>query len=101
MRSYTTAVCGDVTIGVTIGEEVTVNCEATTEQYQYIIVQSLDTRAEELCIAEVCAYEGGMYAISFVVISCSNNATYYSLLKLREPHCTWHIMMFNFSFFNK
>jgi len=51
--------CGQKNIGVTIAQSVTVNCEPTSNTYQYVIVQSLDTAAEQLCIAEVGVYEGG------------------------------------------
>jgi len=66
-------VCGTKIVGVTVGAEVTVNCAASTQQYRYVIVQSVDTSAEALCIAEVCVKEGGQYAITFVL--CSNNAS--------------------------
>jgi len=54
--------CGKKDVGVTVGQSVTVECAATSETYQYVIVQSLDTAAEQLCIAEVGVYEGGQYA---------------------------------------
>jgi len=60
--------CGTKNIGVTIGQSVTVECETSTEKYQYVIVQSIDTVAEKLCIAEVGVYEGGQYAVTFVLV---------------------------------
>jgi len=60
-------VCGSSNVGVTIGLSITVDCAPTSEQYRYVIVQSLDTNAEKLCIAEVGVYEGGQYAVMFVI----------------------------------
>ena len=65
MSSYT--LCGSETVGVTVGKVVEVTCAASTEQYQYVIIQSVDTSAEELCIAEVCVNEGGQYWVMLVV----------------------------------
>ena len=68
VNSYT--ICGSVSVGVTAGGVIDVPCTASGE-FQYIIVQSIDTSAEELCIAEVCANKGGLCAVTFVVIRCS------------------------------
>jgi len=58
-------VCGTIDTGVPIvGLVVTVDCTSSTQQYRYVIVQSLDTSPEELCIAEVVVIEGGMYTIT-------------------------------------
>ena len=45
---------------------LTINCSLSTQQFRYVIVQSLDNRAEKLCIAEVAVYEGGLYASMIV-----------------------------------
>jgi len=50
-------------VGVDIGLEITIDCTSSTLQHRYVIVQSLDTLAEKLCIAEVCVYEGGQYVL--------------------------------------
>jgi len=44
---------------------LTINCSPSTQQFRYVIVQSLDSRAERLCIAEVAVY-GGVYARTIV-----------------------------------
>jgi len=63
--SYT--VCGKSSNHrVVAGTVLTINCSPSTQQFQYVIVQSLDTRAEKLCIAEVAVYEGGLYASAIV-----------------------------------
>ena len=63
--SYT--VCGDVVVGVSVGLVLTVDCSCPAEMYQYVIIQSLDTNAEKLCIAEACVNEcDGQYAVTFV-----------------------------------
>jgi len=50
-------VCGTFIGGVNIGLVITIDCASLTQQHRYVIVQSLDTAAEKLCIAEVCVYE--------------------------------------------
>jgi len=65
MSSY--PLCGSETVGVTVGKVIEVACAASTVEYQYVIIQSVDTSAEELCIAEVCVNEGGQYSVTFVV----------------------------------
>ena len=47
---------------VRISLVVTVNCPSSTQHFRYVIVQSLDTFAEKLCIAEVCV-NNSQYAI--------------------------------------
>jgi len=64
-------ICGSVSVGVTAGLKIDVACTASGE-FQYLIVQSIDTSAEELCIAEVCVNEGGQCAVTFMMIRCSN-----------------------------
>ena len=41
----------------------TINCSPSTQKFRYVIVHSLDKRAERFCIAEVSVYEGGVYAV--------------------------------------
>ena len=63
-------VCGTIDTGVPIvGLVITIECASSTQQYRYVIIQSLDTSAEELCIAEVsvdevAVDEEGLYAIT-------------------------------------
>jgi len=66
--SYT--VCGKVEVGVSEGLVLTVTCPISiaTQQYRYVIVQSMDTAAEKLCIAEVCVNAASQYAVSYVRI---------------------------------
>jgi len=65
---YSERVCGTKTVGVDVGLELTVDCAASTEQYQYVMIQSVDTSAEKLCIAEVCVYTTSQYAITIVLV---------------------------------
>jgi len=63
--SYT--VCGKSSSHVvSTGAVLTINCSPFTQQFRYVIVQSLDGGAEKLCIAEVAVYKGGMYASTIV-----------------------------------
>jgi len=75
--SYT--VCKMEMVGVTVGAEVTVTCDAPSDQ-QYVIIQSIDTSAEKLCIAEACVNAPSQYAVTFVSIRCSNNAAHNAFL---------------------
>jgi len=52
-------VCGTWRDVVSKGSVITINCAPSTEKFRYVIVQSLDTKAEKLCIAEVAVYPGG------------------------------------------
>jgi len=64
-RSYT--VCGKSSNHrVATGAVLAIDCSLSTQQFQYVIVQSLDNEAERLCIAEVAVYKGGMYASTIV-----------------------------------
>ena len=57
--------CGSVLIRVDIGIQINVVCwRATTARY--VIIQSLDTSTERLCIAEACVIAGRQYAIAVV-----------------------------------
>jgi len=64
--SYT--ICATVEIPVDVGLAITLECPASTEKWQYVIVQSVDTSAEQLCIAEICVYEGGQCVIALVLL---------------------------------
>jgi len=64
-NSYT--VCGTVNVNATKGSVVHVDCPSSIQQFRYVIVQSLDTFPERLCIAEVAVYCASMYAITFVL----------------------------------
>ena len=66
--SYT--VCGMVEVGVTVGLVLTITCpiSVATQQYRYVIIQSLDTSAEKLCIAEACVNAASQYAVTFVLL---------------------------------
>ena len=64
-RSY--EICGSVVVPVDVGLVIDITC-ASNGPYQYVIVQSLDTNAEILCIAEVCVNEGCKYAVMFAVM---------------------------------
>ena len=55
------AVCNDLQTGVSAGLVVTVDCVSSVESCRYVIVQSLDTSAEKMCIAEACVLETGQY----------------------------------------
>ena len=57
-------ICGSVeNYPVSASGEITIECPATTAQYQYVVVQSTDSAAEKLCIAEICVYEGGQPSV--------------------------------------
>jgi len=38
---------------VVVNQEITIECAETDEQHRYVIIQSTDTAAERLCLAEV------------------------------------------------
>jgi len=63
-------VCGVVEVGVTVGLVLKVTCPISIaiQQYRYVIIQSLDTSAEKLCIAEVCVDAASQYAVRYVRI---------------------------------
>jgi len=57
-------ICGTrENVVVAVGEQVTIQCPESDQQFRYVIVQSLDTEAERLCLAEVGVFEAGQYAI--------------------------------------
>jgi len=66
--SYT--VCGTWDDVVYPGLEISVECSESSmsEKHRYVVVQSLDTSAESLCMAEVCVYEKGWCAVTFAVM---------------------------------
>ena len=64
-------ICGSqLNIPVQVSKLVELDCDGTVSeaaQYQYVIIQSLDTIGEKLCLAEVGVYEPGQYAVVFVL----------------------------------
>ena len=62
------ALCGtQQNIAVAVGKVVVVECPPTDRQFRYVIVQSLDTGAEKLCLAEVGVFEAGQHSFhSFI-----------------------------------
>jgi len=64
-------ICGSqLNIPVQVGKLVELDCDRTVSeaaQYQYVIIQSLDTIGERLCLAEIRVYEPGQYAVAFVL----------------------------------
>ena len=64
-------ICGSqLNIAVQVGKLVELDCDRTVSeaaQYQYVIIQSLDTIGERLCLAEIRVYEPGQYAVAFVL----------------------------------
>ena len=64
-------ICGSqLNIPVQVSKLVELDCDRTVSeaaQYQYVIIQSLDTETERLCLAEVGVYEPGQYAVAFVL----------------------------------
>ena len=70
--SYT--VCGTMKVNAIASQVVTINCLLSTQQFRYVIVQSLVTSPERLCIAEVAVYCTSQYANTFAVVYCKRNA---------------------------
>jgi len=61
-------VCGtQQNMAVAVGLVVTVECPPSDQQFRYIIVQSLDTEAEKLCLAEVGVFEAGRHGRLHIV----------------------------------
>ena len=58
-------VCGSMEISVDIGIQIDVACHPAMTA-RYVIIQSLDTSAERLCIAEACVIAGSEYTITIV-----------------------------------
>jgi len=63
-NSYT--VCGMRDVAVSPGLVINIDCSPSIQRFRYVIVQSLDSGAEILCIAEVAVYEG-QYAVMYYV----------------------------------
>jgi len=59
------------TDSVSAGEVLELRCDATAEQFQYVIIQSADGTAENLCIAEVSVYIPGQYLTTFLLVQQS------------------------------
>jgi len=72
-------VCGTWNNVVSIHLVISVDCAPSTEKFRYVIVQSLDTEAEKLCLAEVAVYIGG---------TCAAALTTHALCKLE---CNYHV----------
>jgi len=64
--SYT--VCQQHSGAVTTGEQITFNCDSSSQQFRYVIVRSSDSTPEHLCIAEVAIYAASQYQMSLVLI---------------------------------
>jgi len=64
--SYT--ICGQASVNVTAGYVLDVRCHSSTRQFRFVIVQSLDSSPEKLCLAEVAVYCGSKYAVTFLLL---------------------------------
>jgi len=64
-------ICGSqLNIAVQPSKLVELDCDTSVSeaaQYQYVIIQSLDTVGERLCLAEVDVYAPRQYAVAFVL----------------------------------
>jgi len=47
---------------------ITVAWAAADETCRYVIVQSRDTEAEQLCAADICVIEAGQHLLTFVLL---------------------------------
>ena len=75
--TVTHTLCGSHTGTVSTSEEITVDCVATA---RYLIIQSLDTTPEKLCMAEVAVYvTAGIYATHLRTYWCHSYAAYTAL----------------------
>ena len=74
--SYT--VCQQHSGAVIAGEQITFNCDSSSQQFRYVIVRSSDATPEHLCIGEVAVYVKGQYvqSRSYWSISRAAYATY-------------------------
>jgi len=53
---------------VSVGLQIVVDWAAANETCRYVIVQSLDTQAEQLCAADICVVEAGQHLLAFVLL---------------------------------
>jgi len=53
---------------VSAGLQVTVAWAAADETCRYVIVQSRDTQAEQLCAADICVIEAGQHLLTYVLL---------------------------------
>ena len=53
---------------VSAGLQVVVAWAAADETCRYVIVQSRDTEAEQLCAADICVIEAGQHLLTFVLL---------------------------------
>jgi len=56
---------------VSAGDVLELRCDATDEQFQYVIIQSADGTKESLCLAEVSVYAPGQYLTTFLLVKQS------------------------------
>jgi len=56
---------------VSASKVLSVKCNNTVTS-RYVIVQSLDTTPERLCLAEVAVYPAGQYAVTFVLVRAAS-----------------------------
>ena len=68
--SYT--VCETMKVNATAGKVVTINCLLSTQQFRYVIIQSLDSSPERLCIAEVAVYCTSQYTVTIIIVQQYN-----------------------------
>ena len=64
---YSYDLCNTITVGVEASLELTLEC-IDPGSYRYLIVQGVDTSAEKLCIAEVCALTPGQYGVTIILL---------------------------------
>jgi len=64
-------ICGEqLNVAPQVSKPVELDCDATVSnasQYQYVIIQSIDTESERLCLSEVGVYETRQYVVAFVL----------------------------------
>ena len=53
---------------VSVGLQVVVDWAWAEVTCRYVIVQSRDTEAEQLCVADICVVEGGQHLLEFVLL---------------------------------
>jgi len=53
---------------VSVSLQITVAWAAADETCRYVIVQSRDTEAEQLCAADICVIEAGQHLLTFVLL---------------------------------
>ena len=71
-------ICGKMTVSVFIGQMIPVYCSEPYQFSQYVIIQSLDTQAEKLCMAELCVYEPSQCAFALTFVFRKNVVVFYT-----------------------